>query len=92
MAVFNLIMGREGRSRQQDGLDMLRRTVDWPEVPRGGDGVELGLDRDPVQVNQLVFSDDGVPEVDLGMHEFDDAEVAWLVENGWVYEHILPDE
>jgi hypothetical protein len=64
-------------------MGALFRTVDWPFLPREGEGVEILEDFDAQTVDSVGYGVDGSPLVHLGRVVLDDLQVAQLRKAGW---------
>ena len=58
------------------------RTVDWPALPREGEGIDLGNDN-PVPVESGGYDFDGYPNVFGGRVVLDDLQATQLRKLGW---------
>jgi hypothetical protein len=64
-------------------MEALFRTVDWPFVPREGEGVEIFEDFESQRVESVGYGVDGHPLVHLGRVVLDDLQVKQLRKVGW---------
>ena len=69
---------------QRSGVRGLHKTVSWNHMPRIGELVELAPEIEPARVQDVNYDIDGGACVDLGAQDLDTAEVAYLVDDGWV--------
>ena len=64
-------------------MEALFLTVDWPVMPREGEGVEILEDFKAQEVESVGHGVDGHPLVHLGRVVLDDLQVAQLRKTGW---------
>lgn len=83
MTVFDISFMRVDRDDDPTIVEGLFRTVDWPTVPREGEGLEIGAGLDPVTVESVGYDVDGYPNVFVGRIVLDDLQAAQLRKLGW---------
>jgi hypothetical protein len=83
MTLFDLSLLRVDRADSPTILEALFVTVDWPFVPREGEGVEILEDFEPQLVESVAYSFEGTPLVQLGRAVLDDLQVKQLRKAGW---------
>jgi hypothetical protein len=83
MPAFLFTMLRVDRDESPTSMDLLSRTVDWPVVPREGEGVEIVEDLEVQTVEIVGYCVDGHPLIRLGRVLLDDLQVAQLRKAGW---------
>ncbi len=72
-----------GRSRRDPTiLESFVRAVDWPLLPREGEGLDLG-EGGAVTVESVGYDIDGYPNAFLGRLVLDDLRAAQLRKLGW---------
>jgi len=64
-------------------MEALFLTVDWPFLPREGEGVEILEDFEAQTVDSVGYGVDGSPLVHLGRVVLDDLQVKQLRKVGW---------
>jgi hypothetical protein len=64
-------------------MEALFLTVDWPVMPREGEGVEIIADFEAQTVKSVGYGVDGSPLVHLGRVVLDDLQVKQLRKVGW---------
>jgi len=82
MPTFDISLMRVDRDQDPTIVEGFFRTVDWPFLPREGEGIDLGNDC-PVTVESVGFGFDGYPSVFVGRVVLDDLRVAQLRKLGW---------
>jgi len=82
MPAFDIAFMRVDREQDPTIVEGFFRTVDWPVLPREGEGLDLGNDC-PVTVESIGFGFDGYPNVFVGRVVLDDLRVAQLRKLGW---------
>jgi hypothetical protein len=83
MPLFDITFLRVDRDKNPTAMDVLSRAVDWPLVPREGEGVEIAEGLDAQTVESVGYDLDGVPSVHLGRVVLDDLQVKQLRKAGW---------
>lgn len=83
MPIFDLTFLRIDRDESPTILEALFLTVDWPFLPREGEGLDIGAELDPVTVESVGYGFDGNPNVFLGRVVLDDLQAAQLRKLGW---------
>lgn len=83
MPLFDITFLRVDRDENPTAMEVLSRTVDWPAVPREGEGVETADGLDAQTVESVGYDLDGMPNVHLGRVVLDDLEVLQLRKVGW---------
>ena len=82
MPAFNISFMRVDRDEDPTIVESFTRAVDWPLLPREGEGLDLG-EGDPVTVESVGYDFDGYPNVFLGRLVLDDLRAAQLRKLGW---------
>lgn len=82
MPTFDISFMRVDRDEDSTILEALFRTVDWPALPREGEGLDLGNDC-PVTIESVGYDFDGYPNVFTGRVVLDDLQAAQLRKLGW---------
>ena len=83
MPIFDITFLRVDRDESPTTMEVLSRAVDWPLVPREGEGVEVAEGLDAQTVESVGYDLDGMPSVHLGRVILDDLETAQLRRAGW---------
>jgi len=83
MAVLTISLQRVDRDEDPTVIEALFRTVDWPFVPREGEGVEIFEEFEAQTVESVGYGVDGDPLVHLGRVVLDDLQVVQLRKAGW---------
>lgn len=83
MPLFDITFLRVDRDKNPTAMEVLSRAVDWPVVPREGEGLDIGAELDPVTVESVGYGFDGNPNVFLGRVVLDDLQAAQLRKLGW---------
>jgi hypothetical protein len=83
MPAFDISFLRVDRDKNPTIVEGCFRTVDWPVMPREGEGLEIGPELDPVTVESVGYDFDGNPNVCVGRIVLDDLQVAQLRKLGW---------
>jgi hypothetical protein len=83
MPLFDISLLRVDRDENPTAMEALFLTVDWPFLPREGEGVEILEDYEAQTVESVGYGVDGSPLVDLGRVVLDDLQVAQLRNAGW---------
>jgi hypothetical protein len=83
MPTFDISLMRVDRDDDPTIVEALFRTVDWPALPREGDGLEISPELEPVTVESIGYSFDGYPNVFVGRIVLDDLQAAQLRKLGW---------
>ena len=82
MPAFDISFMRVDRDEDPTIVEGLFRTVDWPVLPREGEGIDIGNDC-PVTIESVGYGFDGNPNVFLGRVVLDDLQAAQLRKLGW---------
>ena len=83
MTRFGLSLIRVDRDQSPTVMEALFLTVDWPFLPREGEGVEVLEDYEAQTVDSVGYGADGSPLVHLGRVVLDDLQVKQLRMMGW---------
>jgi len=83
MPLFTLSLLRIDRNASPTVMEALFLTVDWPFLPREGEGVEILEDYEAQTVDSVGYGADGSPLVHLGRVVLDDLQVKQLRKAGW---------
>jgi hypothetical protein len=83
MPTFDIAFMRVDRDEAPTAVERFVRTVDWPVVPREGEGLDISETLDPVTVESVGFDFDGYPTVLVGRVVLDDLQAAQLRKLGW---------
>ncbi len=83
MPLVDLSLLRVDRDEAPTILEALFLTVDWPFLPREGEGVEILEDYEAQTVDSVGYGVDGSPLVHLGRVVLDDLHVKQLRKMGW---------
>jgi hypothetical protein len=83
MPTFDMVLLRVDRDENPTVMEALCRTVDWPVMPRAGEGVETLEDLEAQTVESVGYGVEGDPLVHLGRVVLDDLQAAVLRKNGW---------
>jgi hypothetical protein len=81
MPIFDLCLFR--LDRDHGGADVLYLMVDWPFLPREGEGLDIAEDMDAQTVESVGYDLDGYPTVYMGRVALDDIQVAQPRKAGW---------
>jgi hypothetical protein len=81
--LLDISLLRVDRDENPTAMDVLSRTVDWPLVPREGEGVEILEGFEAQTVESVGYGVDGSPLVHLGRVVLDDLQVLQLRKAGW---------
>ena len=87
MLAFNISFMRVDRDQDPTTVESFFRTVEWPFLPREGEGLDIGAELDPVTIESVGFGFDGHPNVFAGRVVLDDLQAAQLRKLGW---HVNP--
>ena len=82
MLAFNISFMRVDRDQDPTTVESFFRTVEWPFLPREGEGLDIGNDC-PITVESVGYSSDGYPNVFVGRVVLDDLQAAQLRKLGW---------
>ena len=82
MPTFDISLMRVDRDQDPTIVEGLFRTVDWPALPREGEGIDLGNDC-PVTVESVGYNFEGYPNVVVGRVVLDDLQAVQLRKLGW---------
>ena len=63
MPTFDITFMRVDRDEDPTIVEGFFRTVDWPVLPREGEGLDIGAGLDPVTVESVGFDFEGYPNV-----------------------------
>ena len=83
MPQFEISLLRGDRAADPTLLEALFLTVNWPFLPREGEGVEILEDYEAQTVDSVGYGADGSPLVHLGRVVLDDLQVKQLRKMGW---------
>ena len=83
MSAFLITIFRVDRDDSPTAMEVLSRAVDWPLVPREGEGVEVAEGLDAQTVESVGYGVDEHPLVHLGRVVLDDLQVKQLRKSGW---------
>jgi hypothetical protein len=83
MPTFDFALLRVDRDEDPTVVEGLFRTVDWPVVPREGEGVEIADDLEAQTVESVGYDLDGYPTVVVGRVVLDDLQAAQMRKAGW---------
>ena len=83
MPIFDISFMRVDRDQDPTVVEAFSRAVEWPFLPREGDGLDIGAELDPVTVESVGYGFDGNPNVFLGRVVLDDLQAAQLRKLGW---------
>jgi len=82
MPTFQISVMRVDRNEDPTIVESSFRTVDWPALPREGEGPDLGNDC-PETIESVGHDFDGYPNVFIGRVVLDDLQAAQLRKLGW---------
>jgi len=82
MPTFDISLMRVDRDEDPTIVEAFFRTVDWLELPREGEGLDLGNDC-PVTIESVGYDFNGYPNVFVGRVVLDDLQAAQLRKLGW---------
>ena len=88
MPAFDMTFMRMDRDQDPTIVEGFFRTVEWPVLPREGEGIDLGNDC-PVTVESVGYNFEGYPNVFVGRVVLDDLQAAQLRKLGWRVEPLL---
>lgn len=83
MPAFDMSFMRVDRDEAPTIVEGFFRTVEWPALPREGEGLDIGEELDPVTVDSVGYDFDGYPTVVVGRIVLDDLQAAQLRRLGW---------
>jgi hypothetical protein len=83
MPPFVISVLRVDRNEHPTAMEAIYLTVDWPFIPREGEGVEILEDFEAQTVESVGYGVDGHPLVHLGRVVLDDLQVRQLRKAGW---------
>jgi hypothetical protein len=83
MPLFDLTLLRVDCDESPTVIEALSRTVDWPVMPRAGEGVEIVEDLEAQTVESAGYGADGHPLVHLGRVVLGDLQMKQLRKTGW---------
>ena len=87
MPTFQISFMRVDRDQASTLVERFFRTVDWPALPREGEGLDLGNDC-PVTIESVGYDFNGYPNVFTGRVVLDDLQAAQLRKLGWRVESL----
>ena len=82
MPTFDISLMRVDRDEDPTIVEAFFRTVDWPALPREGEGLDLG-NHCPVTVESVGYDFSGYPNVFMGRVFLDDLQAAPMRKLGW---------
>jgi hypothetical protein len=82
MPAFDISFMRVDRDEEPTVVESFTRAVDWPLLPREGEGLDLG-EEEPATVESVGYDIDGYPNVFVGRIVLDDLQGAQLRKLGW---------
>jgi len=82
MSTFDISFMRVDRDTDATIVESFFRAVEWPFLPREGEGLDIGHDC-PVTVESVGCDFDGYPNVSVGRVVLDDLQAAQLRKLGW---------
>ena len=82
MPTFDISFMRVDRDEDPTVVESFARTVEWPFLPREGEGLDIGNDC-PVTVESVGYDFNGCPNVFVGRIVLDDLQAAQLRKLGW---------
>jgi hypothetical protein len=88
MPPFDFSLLRVDRDVSPPICEALLLTVDWPFIPREGEGVEILEDFEAQTVDSVGYGADGSPLVHLGRVVLDDLQVRQMRKVGWRVEAV----
>lgn len=83
MPEFDITLLRRDRDEHPTVIEALFLTVDWPFLPREGEGVEVHEEFEALTVESVGYGVNGDALVHLGRVVLDDLQVAQLRKAGW---------
>jgi len=83
MSAFLITIFRVDRDDSPTAMEVLSRAVDWPLVPREGEGVEVAEGLDAQTVESVGYDLDGHPTVHVDRVVLDDLQMKQLRKVGW---------
>jgi hypothetical protein len=83
MPTFDFALLRVDRDQDPIVVECLFRTVDWPVIPREGEGVDIAGDLEAQAVESVAYDLDGYPTVVVGRVVLDDLQAIQLRKAGW---------
>ncbi|HET6494860.1 MAG TPA: hypothetical protein VFH61_05795 [Thermoleophilia bacterium] len=83
MPIFDISFMHVDRDEDPTIVEALFRTVDWPALPREGEGLEISPELEPVAVESVGHGFDGYPNVLVSRIVLDDRQAAQLRKLGW---------
>ena len=83
MPTFDITFMRVDRDEDPTIVEGFFRTVDWPVLPREGEGLDIGAELGAVTVESVGFDFEGYPNVVVGRVVLDDLQAAQLRKRGW---------
>ena len=82
MPAFTISFVRVDRSEHPTVVEAFFRSVDWPTLPREGEGLDIGGDNAQT-IESVGYDFDGSPNVLMGRIVLDDLQAAHLRKLGW---------
>ena len=82
MPTFDISFMRVDRDQDPTVVEGFFRAVEWPFLPREGEGLDLGNDC-PITIESVGYGFDGSPNVFVGRVVLDDLLAAQLRKLGW---------
>lgn len=83
MPTLDISLMRVDRDEDPTIVEAFFRTVEWPALPREGEGLDIGAGLDPATVESVGYDFDGDPNVFVGRIVLDDLQAAQLRKLGW---------
>jgi len=83
MPLFDITFLRFDRDDDPTAVEAFFRTVDWPVMPREGEGLAISEGFDAATVESLGYDFNGYPTVHVGRIVLDDLQAAQLRKVGW---------
>lgn len=83
MPSFDISFMRVDRDKDPTAAEGFVRTVEWPFLPREGEGLDIGAGLDPATVESVGYDFNGYPNVFVGRVVIDDLQAAQLRKLGW---------
>jgi hypothetical protein len=83
MPTFDIAFMRVDRDKDPTLVERFVRTVDWPVLPREGEGLDISEGLDSVTAESVGFDFDGYPTVFVGRVVLDDLQTVQLRKLGW---------
>lgn len=83
MTAFDMSFMHVDRDKDPTIVEGFFRTVEWPVLPREGEGLDIGAELVPVTVESVGYGFDGYPTVVVGRIVLDDLQAAQLRKAEW---------